>query len=205
MTCPRCHSEFEHADGACGDPPREERASQTVENARIEKRPAHETIGAADDLGYLDLAAPIEDLVSRVVIGWLSRADAADLLATDDGGPDVGALREEAAAIRRNLEEMAADRALGLVTRAQMLAASERGNTRLAEIDVDVEHAGRENVLTPLVMAQNAAAAWEDLDLSRKRAVIKTLMTVTLLSPGKGARRAFDPVTVQVDWRQPVD
>jgi hypothetical protein len=40
--------------------------------------------------------------------GWsgrLARADAADLVAVEEGGPDVGALREEAAAIRRNLEE----------------------------------------------------------------------------------------------------
>jgi site-specific DNA recombinase len=58
-------------------------------------------------------------------------------------------------------------------------------------------------VLAPLVAAQNAAAVWADLDLSRQRAVIKTLMTVTLHSPGRGARRLFDPATVTVTWRQP--
>jgi site-specific DNA recombinase len=119
-----------------------------------------------------------------------------------EGGPDVGALREEAAAIRRNLEEMAADRALGLIDRAQMLAATGRANVRLAEISTDLDGAARENVLAPLVAAENAAAAWQDLDLSHKRAVIKTLMAITLHSPGKGARRAFDPDTVKVDWRQ---
>ena len=35
------------------------------------------------------------------------------------------------------------------------------------------------------------------------RAVIKTLMTITLRSPGMGTRRAFDPATVQVTWRRP--
>lgn len=53
-----------------------------------------------------------------------------------------------------------------------------------------------------IAAAQNAAAVWEDLDLSRQRAVIRTLMTITLLSPGQGARRPFDPGTVQVTWRQ---
>jgi len=57
-------------------------------------------------------------------------------------------------------------------------------------------------VLVPLVAVRNAAAVWEDLDLSRQRAVIRTLMTITLLSPGQGARRPFDPGTVQVTWRQ---
>ena len=83
-----------------------------------------------------------------------------------------------------------------------MLAATNRANIRLAEIEAEVEGAARENVLTPLVAAENAASAWEGLDLSRKRAVIRTLMTITLCSPGKGARRAFDPATVQVTWRQ---
>jgi site-specific DNA recombinase len=147
-------------------------------------------------------AEPVEDFIEKLVIARLSRDDAADLIAVPDGGPDVGALRQEAAAIRANLDEMAADRALGLITRAQMLAATERANLRLGEIEAELEHAARENVLAPLVAAENAAAMWQHLDLSRKRAVIKTLMTITLLSPGKGARRAFNPATVQVAWRQ---
>jgi hypothetical protein len=147
-------------------------------------------------------AAPVEEFIARLVIARLSRDDAADLVAVPEGGPDVAALREEATAIRRNLKEMAADRALGLIDRAQMLAATDRANVRLAEIGAELENAARENVLAPLVAAENAGSVWETLDLSRKRAVIKTLMTITLLSPGKGARRAFDPATVQVTWRQ---
>ena len=98
---------------------------------------------------------------------------------------------------------MAADRALGLITRPQMLAATGRASLRLDEIGAELEHAARENVLAPLVAAENAAAVWADLDLSRKRAVIKTLMSVTLHSPGRGARRPFDPATVKVAWKQP--
>jgi hypothetical protein len=147
-------------------------------------------------------AAPVETFIKKLVIARLSRPDAVDLIAVPEGGPDVGALREEATAIRRNLEELAADRAVNLITRAQMLAATNRANLRLSEIGTELEHAARENVLTPLVAAGNAASVWEDLDLSRKRAVLRTLMTITLLSPGRGARRAFDPDTVQVTWRQ---
>jgi hypothetical protein len=64
----------------------------------------------------------VEEFIVKLVIARLSRPDAADLIAVPEGGPDVTALREEAAAIRRNLEEMAADRALGLIDRAQMHA-----------------------------------------------------------------------------------
>ena len=149
-------------------------------------------------------AAPVEKFIEKLVMARLSRAGCR----RPGGGPrrpasDVAALREEAAAIRRNLEEMAADRALGLITRPQMLAATGRANARLEEIGAELDSAARENVLAPLVAAENAAAVWADLDISRKRAVIKTLMSVTLHSPGRGARRPFDPATVKVAWRQP--
>jgi len=150
-------------------------------------------------------AAPVEDFIERAVIARLSRPDAAGLLAPPAGGPDVARLREEAAAIRASLEEMAADRVLGLITRAQMIAATARGSTRLGEIENELAEAARENVLAPLVAAHSAAAAWEDLDLARKRAVIKTLMTITLLSPGRGSRRSFDPATVQITWHHAQD
>ena len=77
------------------------------------------------------------------------------------------------------------------------------GTARLDQIGAELDGAARENVLAPLVAAQNAAATWAELDISRKRAVIKTLMSVTLQSPGRGARREFDPATVRVTWRQP--
>ena len=47
------------------------------------------------------------------------------------GRLDVAGLREEAAAIRRNLEEMAGDWALGRISRPQMLKATQAGNGRL--------------------------------------------------------------------------
>jgi site-specific DNA recombinase len=150
-------------------------------------------------------AAPVEEFIEKLVIARLSRPDAADLIAVPDDGLDVGALREQAAAIRQNLQELAADRALGLIDRAQMLAATERGHLRLAQIGAELDGAGRESVLTPLVAAGNAATAWAGLDLSRKRAVIKTLMTITLHSPGKGARRTFDPATVQLRWQHELE
>lgn len=80
------------------------------------------------------------------------------LLEAGEGGPDVAGLREEAAAIRRNLEELAADRALGLIGRAQLLAAITRANLRLEVISAELDTAAKENVLAPLVAAENAAA-----------------------------------------------
>jgi site-specific DNA recombinase len=148
-------------------------------------------------------AEPVETFVEKLVVARLSRPDAADLVTAEEAGIDVAGLREEAAAIRTNLEEMAGDCALGRISRAQMLKATQAGTARLEAIGAELDSAARENVLAPLVAAENAAAMWAGLDISRKRAVIKTLMSVTLYSPGKGARRAFDPATAQVTWNQP--
>lgn len=49
---------------------------------------------------------------------------------------------------------------------------------RLAQIAAEREEAMRENVLGRLVAAQNAAEVWVSLDLSRKHAVIRTLMII---------------------------
>jgi site-specific DNA recombinase len=76
-------------------------------------------------------AGPVETFIEKLVVARLSRPDAADLVSVEQAGIDVAGLREEAAAIRANLEEMASDRALGKITRAQMLKATEAGTARL--------------------------------------------------------------------------
>lgn len=148
-------------------------------------------------------AAAVDSYIGEVVIKRLSRDDASDLLIRPANGPDVPALREEAAAIRVNLNEMASDRALGLIDREQMIKATARANERLAEIDADIKAASREDVLAPLVAAENAAAVWETLDLSRKRAVINALMTITLKPVvSRGKAHQFDPASVAIDWKR---
>jgi site-specific DNA recombinase len=147
-------------------------------------------------------AVPVDAFIEGTVIARLSQPDAADLIPAPDSGVDVTGLRAEAAAIRANLEEMAADRALGRISRVQMLAATGRGNARLAEIADELAEAARESALAPLIAAENADQVWEALDLARKRAIIKTLMTIALRSPGKGARRGFDLATVRITWHK---
>lgn len=92
---------------------------------------------------------------------------------------------------------------MGLIGRSQMLAATERGKIRQDEIAALIAEAARENVLASLVAASDVAGTWQEMDQSRQRAVIKTLMTITLHSPDRGARRDFDPATVKVTWLQP--
>ena len=123
----------------------------------------------------------------RHVLEALSRPEIADLISPPPH-VDTAGLRAEAAAIRANLDEMAADRAVGLVSRSQMIAASERGNARLAEIAADLATTAGKGALVPFARGQAARDVWDGLDLSRRREVIRALTTVTLHPAGRGAR-----------------
>jgi site-specific DNA recombinase len=143
----------------------------------------------------------VDEYVVSVICARLARADAADLVASVERSDiDVVALQEEALGIRGNLDELAADRALGLVSRSQMIAATERGEDRLKVISDRLADAARESVFADLIGSGDVCAVWKRLDLSRKRAILSVLMTVTLHPAGRGAR-VFDPETVQVEWR----
>ena len=139
------------------------------------------------------MTGPVDKHVTLRIIARLARPDLADLVTPKR--PDLAPLHTEAASIRANLDELAADRALGLVSRAQMIAATQRGNARLAEIAAQLAAAAAESALAPFTAGESARKVWARLDNSRRRAVIAALCTVTLHPAGRGAR-VFDPATV---------
>ena len=93
---------------------------------------------------------------------------------------------------------MAADRALGLVTRDQLHAATKRGNARLAEIEATLAGSASTSALAPFAGGEAQAPVWKGLDRERRRAVIAALASITLHPAGRGAR-VFDSSTVTFD------
>ncbi len=77
-----------------------------------------------------------------------------------------------------------------------MLAATERGNARLAEIGTELAEAAGEGRAGPVHRGQAARAVWDGLDLSRRREVIRALTQVILHPAGRGAR----PTTWSPRW-----
>ncbi|MGH3160374.1 MAG: recombinase family protein [Streptosporangiaceae bacterium] len=142
-------------------------------------------------------AEPVDEYVVQVVLNVLASADLVDLVSPPPH-VDTSGLRREAAAIRANLAEMGADRALGLISRAQLLEGTERGNARLAEIGGELAGAAGAGALAPFTRGQAARDVWDGLDLSRRREVIRALGTVTLHPAGRGAR-GFDAGKVRIE------
>jgi DNA invertase Pin-like site-specific DNA recombinase len=148
-------------------------------------------------------AAAVDDYVTSIVLERLARADASDLLGTRERA-DVAALSTEAAALRTRLEVLATEFADGTLTSAQLRTATGRLRAKLAEVEQQIADAGQTSALTPLMTAPDVRAVWEELPLGQQRAVIDTLMTVTLHRSGRGARQ-FDPGTVKVEWKTTQD
>jgi hypothetical protein len=112
---------------------------------------------------------------------------------------DVKGPRTEAAAIRTNLNELAADKALGLISRAQLITATTKGHARLAAIEAELQNAIVESPLSPLIDAADIETVWDDLPLSHQRLVVDHLVTVRIL-PATRRGSGFDPASVDITW-----
>ena len=107
----------------------------------------------------------------------------------------------EANALRVRLDGFALDYADGVMTREQMRTATTRVRELLADVEARMADAGRVSVLGPLVSATDVRAAWDALDVDRRRAAVDALMVVTLHPPGRGVR-TFRPDSVGIAWRE---
>lgn len=144
-------------------------------------------------------AEPVDELVEGIVLERLSRPDASNLLSTRDT-PDLSAHRGRADAIRQRLDDLATGLEEGVLTLAAVRKSSDRLRSELAAVDAQIADATRADVLAPLVEAADVGAVWSGLDLAQRRAVIDTLMTITLQAPERGWQ-PFNPETVQIEWK----
>ncbi|KND40102.1 recombinase family protein [Streptomyces stelliscabiei] len=140
---------------------------------------------------------PIDLTVEEYVVRRLSRSDAIGLL-LDAEAPDAAQLRAKAVSLRARLrglaDEFAEDDDADSV---EFRRATRRIKERLAEVEGQMHHPQRARTLVDIVTAEDPNKAWEDLPLDRRRAVVETLITVTIL-PGQPGRAPFDPRTVQI-------
>ena len=146
------------------------------------------------------IAADVNEVISRLVIGRLSMDDAADLVAPK-AKADTAALRDEAQAIRVKLARLGELFMDDKISEADLISGRARGEKRLAGIKAQLADLGRESALAPLVAAPDVVTAWEALSTDQKRAVVDALMVITLHPSGRGAR-VFNPdKVVSIEWR----
>jgi DNA invertase Pin-like site-specific DNA recombinase len=130
---------------------------------------------------------PVDELVVDLVLAYLSRPDAADLL-VDQGREDLDALRRRERVLLDRLDALAVDYADELLDRRGYQVARERVESQLAEVTAKMHGGDRHRLLEDLVKAKNPRKVWAKKSLDNRRAIIQTLMRPKVLPAGKGRR-----------------
>lgn len=150
------------------------------------------------------LAAELDEYIDDVIVGILSRPDAAGLI---EAQPDVDfdglrAEREEASERKLTAARLFG---AGTIDDEQLAQITAMADSRIAEIDAELQKATKVDPLAALVLADHVATAWEGTSLGRRREVLRALMTVTILEgasvrQGQGRRIVdIDPNFVKIE------
>jgi len=145
-------------------------------------------------------AEPLDELVSGVIAERLARPDIADLLAADGARPDTEGLRTEAVALRLRLGEASDSFADGRISRPQLEKITRRVNERLADVEAALAASARGSVFGGIIDAADPVRAWTTAGIDRQRAIVRELVTVTVLATGRRGR-GFNPAFVQINWK----
>lgn len=139
----------------------------------------------------------VDALVEGIVAGRLQMPDAAQLF-TQGNPAALRQSRDTIDAIDARLENAADLFAAGDIDAAQLARITERLRTDRAQATAAMDAALPAAVPAGLIGGR-AAETWAGLSMDSKRAVLDTLMTVTIMPAGSG--KAFDPATVQIEWK----
>jgi site-specific DNA recombinase len=144
-------------------------------------------------------AHDVDDLVTGVVLQLLARPDWSQVLRSNENGQDGEGLRVEAVALRGRLGEAADQFADGAITGSQLAKITLRVNERLADVEAAMAQTARGTALAPFA-GGDPERVWSALSVDRRRAVVRELMSVTVLPSGKRGN-GFDPGLVRIDWK----
>lgn len=147
--------------------------------------------------GHLARAAvPCDEYVGLVVTNRLARPDMAPAVAPPPpGGGDTAGLHREAAALRELLNEQTRLHARGVIDGEQLAAGSAEIRGRLDAVKATLAAASSRDPLAGIAGNPDAARIWAGLDLGRKRAILRELVTVTVYpARSRGSRFDYDSV-----------
>lgn len=146
----------------------------------------------------------IEDHVEERIVAYFAGPAREALPA--EGAPDIDleAIRSESVLLRSQLRGLAKDYGDGVLDREQVKIAGDRIRGRLSELDEQVAAAGVVDVTSALRAAEDPEEVWDAMTIPERRAVIRKVMTVRVLSgtPGRLHGLRFHPDSVQIEWRQ---
>jgi site-specific DNA recombinase len=154
-------------------------------------------------------AAEVDAYVRKVVIAVLTEKGKG-LLVPEGADQHLAELHTQDAALAARLAELGRAYGQGLVDLPTLQAANDTIRQQRAEITAELSALAQGSVLSGVADAVDIAKAFDACDLSRKRAIVGLLMTVTLKRSRRGRpagwRREdggsyFDPASVVIEPR----
>lgn len=141
-------------------------------------------------------AEALDRHVSDVVLALLARPDAAPAL-IEPNNRDTESLHVEGMTIRASMDEAADMFAAGSITGAQLAKITVRLKERLVEVESAMARMAHGSALAPFA-GPDVTAVWAELPLDRKRAVVREIMSVTVL-PSTKRGNTYDPNGVTIE------
>lgn len=140
-------------------------------------------------------AETVDQQVSETILTVLESAPLPSLTA-DKNAPKYSELSKQADTLRHRLDSLAIEFADGELTASQLRAATDRLQSKIAEIEQTMTKRSTSAALAPLAGSEDLRKTWEGLSVARRRAIIDALAVVTM-HPVKN-RRNPEPESVEI-------
>lgn len=153
-------------------------------------------------------AVHLDRYIEGLILKRIQRPDIVDLMTVKSSAPNTGELHTQASELRDRLAELGGLFGDGVIDARQLREGTERLRARLTEIEERIPLTTGSSALVGLIGVSNVEEVWAALDLSRKRVVLDTLMTVTVKPAPRGrpagwrqGQAYFDPSSIVIEWK----
>ncbi|NKU21704.1 recombinase family protein [Rhodococcus hoagii] len=119
------------------------------------------------------------------------------------GSDDATAAFEEARTLRLRLDGFTAQAALGGLTPARLGQIEAQLMPMIEEAEARAS-AAMELPLVGETVGPDAGVKWKGYSVEQRRALVRSLVTITIQPTGRATARKFDPDLIDVDWKRPV-
>lgn len=191
--------------GVCGG--RELRCSATGSHQPAYRCKNRDYVGGGKHV--VRVASKLDRYVEEVLVARLSAPDSLEAILGDPAKMqvDTSAVHIEQAAVRERLDELTQLFADGSISSRQLATGTEKLRARLDDLDAQIVTATTADPLAALHNAPDVAIRWfgtdttPPLDLGSRRAILDSLLKVTVLPTSMRGGGAFDYDAIQLEWK----
>ncbi|RZT87111.1 resolvase-like protein [Pseudonocardia sediminis] len=147
-------------------------------------------------------APQLDQFVEEVLITKLSLPDAIEVFQPEKPVINAQEITDKLATISAERDELGKKLGRGEITLTMLNAANDGYAKRERELQDALTKAATINPVHEIIGAQDVRSHWEGLDLHRRRAILETVLIVTVMPAPRGQLRGgtyFDPDSIRIE------